>query len=308
MTLSHSMREPIPHPGAVLIGHKGMLGRDLLASLERSGFLVTGLDIPEIDITRSESVLSCFKAAGPDLVINCAAYTAVDKAETDVEAAFAVNRDGSANLAEACKALGIPLIHLSTDYVFDGTAKSPYREDDPVNPLSVYGRSKWEGEEAIRSRLSEHLIVRTAWLYGVHGQNFVKTMLRLGREREEIRVVADQHGCPTWTEDLSEALVFMAKRILDPDAAPGWGTFHFCGGGATTWHAFARAIIEEGRQREALKVERVLPITTADYPTPAHRPASSVLDCHKVGAHFGITPPSWRASLSKMIEELYSLQ
>jgi len=198
------------------------------------------------------------------------------------------------------------LIHISTDYVFDGTARSPYPETAQANPLSVYGKSKWEGEERVRSRLKEHIIIRTAWLYGVHGHNFVKTIIRLAREREELRVVADQYGCPTWTGDLADALVRVANAAMAPEKKDIWGTYHFCGAGVTTWHGFAEAIVGNAAGRELLRTARVVPITTMEYPTAAHRPAWSVLDCHEMGRVFGITPPAWQLGLDKMMEELYS--
>ncbi|NIM97942.1 MAG: dTDP-4-dehydrorhamnose reductase [candidate division Zixibacteria bacterium] len=227
-----------------------MLGKDLQPSLERVGHLVQGFDLPELDITESKQVLTCLNGTRPDIVINCAAYTAVDKAESEPDIAFAVNRDGSANLAEPCGFLDIPLIYLSTDHVFDGHAQRGYREDDPANPPNVYGQSKWAGEEAIRTQLAEHIIVRTSWLYGVHGNNFVKTMLRLSREQEELRVVVDQHGCPTWTGDLAEALVLMIGRICANQTVIRYGTYHFCGGGFTTWYDFAQEILNgDGSRR-----------------------------------------------------------
>jgi len=284
-----------------------MLGQDLRPRLERAGFQVFGLDVigsapAHLDITRAEKILPLFKNLAPALVINCAAYTAVDRAESAPDLAQAVNQGGAGHLADACRDLGIPLLHLSTDYVFDGQSRLPYREDDPVNPLNVYGLTKWQGEEAIRSRLAAHLIVRTSWLYGVHGQNFVKTILRLAPEKEELRVVADQCGCPTWTGDLAEALIVMARRIRDGRDAINWGTYHFCGAGWTTWHGFAQAIVQEAQRRDV----RVLPITTPDYPTPARRPGWSVLDCQKIGVFFNITPRPWREGLADMLRELFT--
>ena len=295
-----------PTPRTVLvIGGYGMLGRDLIRVLETSGFNPLGWDLDHIDITSPVDVQAKLPDAGADLVINCAAYTAVDRAETDADPAFAVNRDGVAHLAESCAALHIPLIHISTDYVFDGNADRPYREDDTTNPIGVYAISKWEGEEALRERLEQHLIVRTAWLYGVHGHNFVKTILRLASEREEIRVVADQHGCPTWTMDLAAALVAMARKIISDRSGVPWGTYHFCGGGQTTWHKFAEAIVALGRRWQDLQVQRVAPITTADYPVPARRPPWSVLDCGKISAAFGVTPRPWQGALETMMRELH---
>jgi dTDP-4-dehydrorhamnose reductase len=286
-----------------------MLGQDLVPRLGRAGFEVVGLDVrapgqSHLDITRSEKVRLQLPNFKPDLVINCAAYTAVDKAELEPEMAYAVNRDGTGHLAEACGILGIPLMHLSTDYVFDGSLTRPYREDDSPNPLNVYGLSKWQGEEAIRSRLAEHLIVRTSWLYGVKGPNFVKTILSLAQEKDELKVVADQFGCPTWTGDLAQALVGMTRRIHNGNNIR-WGTYHFCGAGQTTWYEFARAIVEEGRRRKTLRVARVLPISTREYPALAPRPPWSVLDCKKIISAFGISPPPWEQGLGAMLTELF---
>lgn len=283
-----------------------MLARDLLARVRQSGFQVEGLDLPGLDITKPAQVRSSMERSSPGVVINCAAYTAVDKAESERDAAFSVNRDGPANLADACKSFEIPLIHISTDYIFDGSARSPYQEDAPPNPLGIYGKSKWEGEEEIRRRLDEHIIVRTAWLFGAHGRNFPGTILDLAREREELRVIADQHGCPTWTGDLADALATMAAEAMLRRNDKIWGTYHFCGSGRTTWHGFAEAIIRNAMEREVLKARRVVPITTDEYPTPTSRPAWSVLDCRKVGKVFGIVPLEWEAGLAKMMDELYS--
>lgn len=289
----------------LVVGSNGMLGRDLMSTLVQTEYTVFGLDIPQIDITRQHALSAVVQGLSPALIINCAGYTAVDKAEQETELAFSINRAGSANLATVCHDQSIPLIHISTDYVFDGTGRRPYRESDLASPIGVYGRSKWEGEEGVRDRLREHLIVRTAWLYGVQGNNFVKTILRLSREKEQIRVVADQFGCPTWARDLAEGLVRMATLISDDPASVQWGTYHFCGQGQTTWHGFAEAIVAEGRRREALKVQQVVPVTTAEYPTPAARPSWSVLDCRKLEENFGIVPRPWQTGLSEMMEELY---
>jgi dTDP-4-dehydrorhamnose reductase len=294
----------VVRPQVLVIGSRGMLARDLLAALANRGFTTLGYDLPEVDITQPADLFARLQAIAPELVMNCAAYTAVDQAERDPEPAFAVNREGPAHLADACHRLDIPLLHLSTDYVFDGNATHPYREDDPVNPLGVYGRSKWEGEQAVRARLDQHLIVRTAWLYGVHGGNFVKTILRLAREREQLRVVGDQYGSPTWTVDLAGALVSMTERVLANRTAIYWGTYHFCGAGHTNWHGFATAIVEAAQRRETLKVREVLPITTAEYPVPAARPAWSVLDCSKIRSNFGVAPRYWQLGLEEMMQRL----
>jgi len=236
------------------------------------------------------------------------AYTAVDKAESEPELAFAVNMDGPPNLADACKKLGIPLVHISTDYVFDGTAKRPYREDDPANPLGVYGQSKREGEEAVRSIIAHHIILRISWLFGTSGHNFVKTILKLSREKEDLRVVADQKGCPTWTGHVSDALVRVAARIRLDNRQTPWGTYHFCGKEPTSWYDFAWRIVQEGRLRETLRVNRILPIMTSEYRTAARRPMYSVLDCSKIERTFGISPKPWVEGLSIVVEHLSRIE
>jgi dTDP-4-dehydrorhamnose reductase len=294
--------------GVIVVGSGGMLGSEVVESLKNAGFEVAALDFPLVDITKWESVCSAMsRMDSPGLLINCAAYTAVDKAESEQEAAFAVNRDGPANLAEACEKLGIPLIHISTDYVFNGKADHPYGEQDAADPLGVYGRSKWEGEEAVRSRLARHIIVRTSWLYGSRGLNFVKTMLRLGKEREELKVVSDQYGCPTWAFDLAGCLVKIAGRALFGPAPVPFGVYHFCGEGVTTWYSFAAAILEEARERESSRIARVLPVPSSSYPTVAVRPQYSALDCGKIRESFGIVPPPWEKSLSNLMNRLYEL-
>ena len=279
-----------------------MLGQDLIACFESSGLKAIGLGSREIDVTKSEQVDTIVMDLAPHLVINCAAYTAVDRAESEPEAAFAVNRTGPENLANVCRRLRIPLIHMSTDYVFDGRSNRPYLEEDPVNPINVYGLSKWEGEQAVRTCLPEHLIVRTAWLYGVHGHNFVKTMLRLAREREELRVVVDQHGSPTWTGDMSTALVKMSLKVLTDLDPISWGTYHYCSAGETTWYDFARLIVEEARRTGPVKATCIVPITSAEFPSSTSRPAYSVLDCNRIGRVFGITPRPWPLALAEMLK------
>jgi dTDP-4-dehydrorhamnose reductase len=282
-----------------------MLGREVVELLRSAGFEVIALDIPQIDISRTESVHSVLGQLNTArLLINCAAYTAVDKAESEPEAAFAVNRDGPANLAGECEKLGIPLIHISTDYVFNGKSDRPYKEEDATDPINVYGLSKWQGEEAVRSRLPDHIIVRTSWLYGARGQNFVKTMLKLGAEREELKVVCDQHGCPTWSFDLAGCLTKISERIISGARVPA-GTFHFCGAGVTTWYDFASAILDEARRRVSTRIAVVSPVPTSAYPTAAARPEYSVLDCARIEAELGITPPNWRKSLAGLMNELY---
>jgi dTDP-4-dehydrorhamnose reductase len=289
-----------------IIGSNGQLGWELVRLGARSGLPILAIDYPEIDITDPETIDVWFDSTKIDFIVNAAAYTAVDRAESEPEAAFAVNREGPAHLADRCRKRGIPLVHVSTDYVFDGSKPGAYVEEDPVAPFGVYGKSKAAGEAEIRERLPEHIILRTAWLYGIHGHNFVKTMLALGLKKDTLRVVADQFGCPTFAPDLADTVLTMVKKSIGSHSVP-WGTYHYCSQGATSWHAFAEAIFEIAVKYEKFAVKRVEPISTADYPTPARRPPNSVLDCSKIERHFGIRTRPWRESLAEMIEQLHKL-
>jgi dTDP-4-dehydrorhamnose reductase len=286
----------------LVTGTHGQVGWELTRRGRERGLAVEATDVEVFDITDHRAVKEQVCGQGWAFVVNCAAYTAVDRAESEPELALAVNRDGPAHLAAACGKARLPLIHISTDYVFDGKKDGPYRETDPVSPLGVYGRSKAEGEREVRSRLREHIILRTSWVYGIHGQNFVKTMLRLGQERRVLRVVNDQQGCPTNAADLAEVILAIAGQ---GDRNP-WGTYHYSGKGVTTWHGFAEAIFAEARKYTSLLVERVEPIPTAQYPTPAKRPANSVLDCSLFTRAFGIEPRPWRESLAEVMQGLFS--
>ena len=287
----------------LLTGAKGQLGWEILKQAPDHALDCIGIDIEDADITNPDQVNRVIADTRPDLLINSAAYTRVDAAETDTKAAFAVNRDAAGHIADTCAAKRIPLLHISTDFVFDGKKTAPYVETDPVAPLSVYGQSKAAGEDAVRKALNRHLIIRTAWLYGVHGNNFVKSMLRLSRNNNQLRVVSDQVGCPTFAADLAESLLALCHRIGDQKAVQ-WGTYHLCGRGEVSWHGFAESIFEiAGRLGMAANV-KVAPISTPEYPTPALRPAFSVLSCQKIRAQFGIDPPPWRASLEKMLKRL----
>ena len=291
----------------VIVGRNGQLGWELVRQSRLVGLEAHALDCPGIDIGDASSVRSCLSLVPAKIIINAAAYTAVDRAESEPDAAFAVNREGAKNLAMFCKERRIPFIHISTDYVFDGAEKGAYQEGDPVAPLGVYGRSKEAGEAEVRGLLENHVIIRTAWLYGVHGQNFVKTILKLGREQEALRVVADQWGCPTYAADLAAAVLKIAGVYLAGNTI-AWGAYHYCGAGKTTWHAFAEAIFELARKHESLKVKEIRPITTAEYSTPARRPENSVLDCSKIERNFGIRPRPWKEALAEMIDRLYEEQ
>jgi dTDP-4-dehydrorhamnose reductase len=278
----------------VVPGANGQVGRSLINAAERRGRAVKGLDRSACNVTDGNALTRAVAGAG--LVVNCSAYTAVDKAESEPEVAFQVNTDALRLMAQACAAEGIPLIHVSTDYVFDGSGDRPWKEDDPVAPLNVYGCSKLAGEEAVRESCPEHIILRTSWVFSPYGANFVKTMRRLGATRPDLRVVDDQFGGPTAASDIAEAILTIADAIAC--GLQAWGTYHFCGQPATTWHAFAQAILAD------IPTVTVHPIPTLDYPTPAERPRYSVLDCARIGKIFGIEQPDWRISLASVLDRL----
>lgn len=290
----------------VIFGHKGQVGTDLVLRARRKKIDVVGAGKPNCDITRADSVAQTLVDAGAiDVVINAAAYTAVDQAEHEQDLAFAVNRDGAAHLAQACDLMDLPLIHLSTDYVFEGLQTRPYRPDDSIGPNGVYAQSKAQGEAAVRRHLVRHVIMRVSWLFGEYGRNFVKTMLRIGKERETVRVVDDQIGSPTYAGDLAEALLQVAEMIHREFSE--WGTYHYCNQGALTWYAFARKIFALARPYENLAVRDVVSILTAHYPTPAPRPHYSVLDCSRFDETFKIPRRSWQEALKEMLASLYGM-
>lgn len=267
-----------------MFGSVGQLGQELLARAASDNIAVVGHTRAETDITDAQAVAAALARHRPRLVVNAAAYTAVDRAEREPDAAVRVNRDGAAFVARTCRMQGVPLVHVSTDFVFDGDKTGPYFEDDAVAPLGVYGRTKAEGEAAVRAENDCHIILRTAWVFGAHGHNFLKTILRAAGERDHLRVVADQRGCPTATRDLAAAILSVARAVAAGRAA--WGTFHFAGTGATTWHGFASHIVA----LQAVVTGRRPPveaITTADWPTPARRPKNSELDCTKFANAYG---------------------
>jgi dTDP-4-dehydrorhamnose reductase len=284
-------------------GAEGQLGRELAERGARRGMTMRMVGRAEADIADSQAVARVVAAAAPAIVVNAAAYTKVDLAESEPEAAFRANALGPCVLAGACAAAAIPLLHVSTDYVFDGTKPSAYVEDDPIEPLGVYGRSKAEGEAAVRRVLEQHVILRTSWVYGVYGANFLKTVLRLARERDELRIVADQRGCPTGTADIAEAILEITPLLARRE--PVWGTYHFAGQGATTWFEFAVAIVEA----QAAIVNRrptVVPISTREYPTASQRPANSELDSSHFAATFGIEAKDWRERTRQVTQALLS--
>jgi dTDP-4-dehydrorhamnose reductase len=277
-------------------GSKGQVATSLLERA-RPKAEVVALGRPAFDLTDSAAVLAGLEAAGPDVVVNAAAYTAVDKAEAEEPVATHVNGDGAGHVAEAAARLGVPLLHLSTDYVFDGSFDRPYREEDPTAPAGAYGRSKLVGEKQVAERCQNSVILRTAWVYSPFGANFVRTMLRLNETRDEVGVVADQRGNPTSALDIADALLAIAARVKD-DASPALrGVFHMTGSGEASWADFAEAVFHEAatRGRRQTQVQR---ITTADYPTPARRPANSRLDNEKLSRVYGLKLPEWRQSVA----------
>lgn len=284
----------------VVIGTWGQLALELHRN-ERSSSIEL-MPAHDVDITDALAIERWLDDVAPALIVNAAAYTAVDRAETEQERAFAVNAEGPATLARWCQSNDAALVHVSTDYVFDGKKAGAYQVDDPTSPINVYGASKLAGEEAVRGALRRHIILRTSWVFSAHGQNFVKTMLRLARERDELRVVADQYGRPTPAAELARAIwAVSAELAAGRDTA--WGTYHVAGAGSTNWHAFAQAIVDEQAAVTARRPD-VLAITTLDYPTPARRPQNSILDTTSFEATFGIELRPWRDGLRDVVREL----
>lgn len=287
----------------LITGAAGQVGTELV-KLALAGFEVVGYNSGELDITNALQVQQIVDEQAPALIINAAAYTAVDRAESDAECAYAVNEIGVKNLAEAALALGIPVFHISTDYVFDGTATEPYKETDPVGPTGVYGASKLAGEQVLARSGVKHIILRTSWVFGAEGNNFVKTMLRLGKERDTLGVVADQHGCPTSAASIANVLWQLAQKYIAEGELP-WGIYHFSNAPATTWHGFACEIFKQAVEAGFLERAPVVnPIKTSDYPTPAKRPAWSVMDCSALENLLVSSVPGWQQELSAVLKQL----
>ena len=282
-----------------IIGNQGMLGKELSRYFDEAGVPHVGSD-REVSILDPAALRGFANQHKPDWIVNCSAYTAVDKAEEEESSAFALNRDGPAHIAEAAADLDIPFIHISTDYVFDGNSANPLTEDAPTGPQSVYGRSKLAGEEAVRSVTGRHFIIRTAWLYGEFGSNFVYTMLRLMESRDGIKVVDDQQGSPTWARELARLI-----GVIVSTESTAYGTYHFSGEGECSWYAFAREIYRLGLEMRILASEcEILPCSSAEFPTPARRPRYSLLSKEKVKREFGIEIPDWKDSLADFFATL----
>lgn len=282
----------------LVTGADGQVGRALIAS-RPPGLQLCPAGRDRLDLTDTDQIRRCLDSERPGIVVNCAAYTAVDKAESELSAAMAVNRGGVAKLAAAMAERGMALIHLSTDYVFDGGKPDAYVESDAPAPINVYGQSKLAGEEAIRKTLADHVILRTSWVYSSDGQNFMRTMLRLARDRDEIRVVDDQLGCPTAACHIAEAIAIVAHEI-EHGMEGRWGLYHYRDDAAVTWHEFARRIFKTAGPRID-RVPKLVPVSTAEFPTAAARPANSVLDCRHIKDAFGIVPMSMQAGLARHV-------
>ncbi|HME86349.1 MAG TPA: dTDP-4-dehydrorhamnose reductase [Roseiarcus sp.] len=285
-------------------GAKGQVAMSLMERTNRDIEIVP-LSRPTFALEDRQAVLAGIKAARPDVVVNAAAYTAVDKAEEEEELAIRVNGEGAGHVAEAAAKIGAPLLHLSTDYVFDGALDRPYREDDPTGPTGAYGRSKLIGERLVAERCPNGAILRTAWIYSPFGANFVRTMLRLNETREEVGVVADQRGNPTSALDIADALLAIAKRLREDSSPTLRGVFHLTGSGEATWADLAEAVFQEARAR-GRRLTRVKRIATADYPTAARRPANSRLDSAKLRRVYGLALPDWRGSVAVCCARLIS--
>ena len=290
------------HPKILLFGRIGQVGWELRRTLAPMCRLVC-VDYPEVDFTNPGSIRKWMDEAAPDIVVNAAAYTAVDKAETETALASKINAEAPGVMAEEARKRRALLVHYSTDYVYEGTKTTPYVEDDPPNPQGAYARTKLAGDRAIQQVDGDHLIFRLCWVYGARGGNFLLTMMRLAREREKLRVVADQVGCPTWSRLIAETTALALKQVV---GAGGVGTakgvYHLCASGQTSWHGFARAIVDlmPPEQRKCREVEA---ITTAEYPTPTKRPAYSVMSCAKLERVFGLRLPDWHDGLRLVLEK-----
>ena len=286
----------------LVTGSNGQVGIELCQFNPYDDIDVIGVDRSELDITDRRMV---FRKAGevkPDVIINAAAYTAVDKAEDDTELAQAVNRDGSAFLAEFCAECDIPLIHISTDYVFDGSKEGAYNEMDPVAPINAYGRTKENGEAAIRDIFDNHVILRTSWVFSAHRSNFVKSMLRLAEQRDELNIVGDQSGGPTSAKSIAATCLQISSNVVR-EGNNNRGTYHYSGVEPTNWCDFAKAIIQRSGQLVSKNIQ-INAITTEEYPTPAARPRNSVLNCAKIRSHFDIEQPNWLLDLDDVLNSI----
>jgi len=279
----------------LVTGAAGMTGSEVCEQATAAGWMVQPLSRADADITDARMFADVTRKFRPDVVINAAAYTAVDRAESEPDVAMAVNCEGARNVARAAASAGAPVIHISTDYVFNGEGRSPYEPDAKTDPVSVYGKTKLAGEAAVQEETSNHVIVRSSWVFSHRGSNFVRTMLRLGRERDELRVVEDQVGRPTSATDLASAILVVARAIAENPALAG--IYHFANAGETSWFGFAQGIFEQARALGERHTPRIVPIPTSEFPTPARRPPYSVLDTTSFSERFGVEPRSWQSAV-----------
>ncbi len=288
----------------IVTGLEGQVVRSLIERGAARDVEIIAVGRPQLDLANEASIEAALMSVPGDIIINAAAYTAVDKAETEEALAMQINGAGAGAVSRIAASRGLPIIHLSTDYVFDGTLDRPYCENDPVAPIGAYGRSKWAGEKAVAAANPHHTILRTAWVYSPFGNNFIKTMLRLGETREALSVVADQHGSPTSALDIADAVISIAERILaQPEDPSFYGTFHLTGSGEATWAEFATYIFAEA-EKHGRKPVQVHSITTADYPTPARRPSNSRLSNESLSKAFAVRLPAWRLSTANCVARL----
>ncbi len=290
----------------LVTGKNGQVGFELMRSLAGLGQVV-GVDVKECDLTQSASVERLLDRVKPDIIVNPAAYTAVDQAEDESTIAHAVNVQAPKILARYAARKNIPMIHFSTDYVFNGEKEGAYSEEDQVNPKSVYGKTKWLGEEEVRKMAAKHIIIRTSWVFGSHGENFLKTMLKLSQERERLSVVSDQFGAPTSAKLLAEGTAEIIRQLQEPGSYRKYGTYHLASKGETSWHGYAKCILEEANKcgvKTKVKADDIKPIATKDYPLPAYRPKNSKLDTRKIQEVFGLSIPTWQSQVKSVIKEL----
>lgn len=290
----------------LVTGKNGQVGYELRRSLASLGEVVA-VDVEDCDLTDTADIVSLVEKIKPSLIINSAAYTAVDKAQTEPKIAYAINATAPKVLAAQANLLHIPIIHYSTDYIFDGTKNGVYVEDDLANPQSIYGRTKWQGEKNVRAMCSQHVILRTSWVFGVHGSNFLKTILKLAQERDELKIIADQFGAPTSARLLANSTAEIAKQLLRGDAARTAGTYHLVGAGETTWHGYASKVVELANAlgvKTKVQAKDIQPIPTEAYPLPAPRPKNSRLSTAKIRVAFGIEIPDWSFDVEQVLKQV----
>ena len=290
----------------LVTGKNGQVGHELMCTLAPLGQVV-GVDVKECDLAQSAAIDALLERVKPDIIINPAAYTEVDKAESEPTKAHAVNAQAPKFLARYAARHNIPIIHFSTDYVFDGKKDGLYLEDDEPNPKSVYGKTKWLGEEAVRKMAAKHIIIRTSWVFGSHGVNFLKTMLKLATERDRLSVVSDQFGAPTSARMLAEAVAQIVTELGEPGSYRKYGTYHVAARGETSWHGYAQVVVEKAiKHGMAIKInpKDIKPISSKEYPMPAPRPANSRLDTTKVSMVFSVSLPKWQDEVERVLKEL----